>query len=549
MHYRNSSRASEVDRAENAKARQWIERTTKAKGIQSAVDVWRYILRYYLDSSHSDLMRDAAEVVEKRGEGIQEMHVPPVTYRTYVDDYFLSIWQAAPEEEFILTHNAFVPPAPTYAGEEDPFTHPKPLWKRKIDSFAFTITKLTQPQTLELNSVVLSNLEETGSLTFWSGMRMLRTAQAFRCNFPSSHLVIPLIGHLTASMKKGVLTPPSSVQSSAAAPDEDFDPLSLGDLVLYVLLMQICSGRKHFLSAYDRAHFILKIMTKAKPTSFAREINRKVLRAFKACRGDVEDGMSFAEGVNPAPLLSSIPCELSSQLFQLMIPYMSKRGAVMSGGEGTLEVLQHDIAVVSFLQRASCSPGVWHALSHSSPEALKILSRLFKKDTPADGFIAKFSSSGFSSCYDRAYALRTTFGMAGPTTKPISQRYYKLMAFIIQSLNDLAMLGFPPKPYSSRSRKRPKAQLVRNMPKAHSDLLIKNMKKFLRVELSGYRDESGEDTLDETTEEWVDEMAIVGCLAWLGKHRRNFLDFILDGFPQGINFKLFEDEEATARST
>ncbi|KAG1836747.1 hypothetical protein DFJ58DRAFT_162924 [Suillus subalutaceus] len=107
MHYRNSSRASEADRAENAKARQWIERTTKAKGIQSAVDVWRYILRYYLDSSHSDLMRDAAEVVEKRGEGIQEMHVPPVTYRTYVDDYFLSIWEAAPGEEFILTHNAF----------------------------------------------------------------------------------------------------------------------------------------------------------------------------------------------------------------------------------------------------------------------------------------------------------------------------------------------------------------------------------------------------------------------------------------------------------
>ncbi|KAG1780106.1 hypothetical protein EV702DRAFT_1194877 [Suillus placidus] len=286
-------------------------------------------------------------------------------------------------------------------------------------------------------------------------------------------------------MKTEVSTLHSSVQSSAAAPDEDFDPLSLGDLVLYVLLMQICSGRKQLLSAYDRA--------------------RKVHRAFKACRKDVEDGMSFAEGVNPAPLLSSIPSESSSQLFQLMIPYMSKRGAVMSGGEGTLEVLQRDVAVVSFL-----------------PAAPKILSRLFKKGTPADGFIAKFSPAGFSSSYNRAYALRRIFGMAGPTTMPISQRYYELMAFIIQSLDDLGMLGFPTEPYSSQLRKRPKAQLVHNMPKAHSDLLMKKMKKFIRAELPEY--ESGEDTLDETTKEWVDEMAIVGCLAWLGKHRRNVVD-------------------------
>ncbi|KAG2346533.1 hypothetical protein BDR05DRAFT_997494 [Suillus weaverae] len=111
MHYRNESRsrrAFEVDRPENAKARQWIERGMKAEGIQSAADMWRRILRYHLDSLHSDLMREAEKVVEKRGEeGHQEMHIPPVTYRTYVDDYFLSIWEAAPGEEFILTHNAF----------------------------------------------------------------------------------------------------------------------------------------------------------------------------------------------------------------------------------------------------------------------------------------------------------------------------------------------------------------------------------------------------------------------------------------------------------
>jgi hypothetical protein len=38
-------------------------------------------------------------------------------------------------------------------------------------------------------------------------------------------------------------------------------------------------------------------------------------------------------------------------------------------------------------------------------------------------------------------------------------------------------------------------------------------------------------------------MAIVNTLAWLGKHRRNFLDFILDGFSPEVGFKLFEDDE------
>ncbi|KAG2128648.1 uncharacterized protein EDB93DRAFT_152532 [Suillus bovinus] len=347
------------------------------------------------------------------------MHIPAVTYSAYMDDYFLSTWEAAEEEEFILTRNAFGLSEGSSARcpalhrifvlspriavvlcnkrlrpEKKRRRRPGSLKSSLLDvnlsvlvkvydgregSVWFEIMKLTRSQTLELNSVILFNLEQTSSLTFQSRTKMLRTALAFRSNFPSSHLITPLIARLTASIKTEELTLRSSWQSPAVAPNEDFDPLSLGDLVLYVLLMQICSGRKQFLSAYDRAHLILKIMAKAKPTSFAREIDRKVRRAFKACRGDIEDGISFAEGVDPASLLSALPSESSSQLFRLMILYMSERGAVMSGGEGTLEMLQRDVAVVSFLQRTSCSPGVWHALSHSSQRHPKILSRLFKR--------------------------------------------------------------------------------------------------------------------------------------------------------------------------
>ncbi|KAG1840676.1 hypothetical protein C8R48DRAFT_781694 [Suillus tomentosus] len=605
MHFRtksHTSRAFEVDRPENVQARQWVERILEADGTRSADDIWRHTLRYYLDFSHSDLMRDAAYAVESGEEDLPE-HIPSIAYRTYVDDYFLSIWEAARGEEFILTHNAFglsegsaagcpalhrifvlspriavvlcnvrlLPetkrrrrsgslksslldvnltlPFPNYTAGEGGiqfFLHQRSSWEIKSDNVMFEITKLTRSQTLELNSVVLLNLEKTGSLTFRSGTKMLRTAHAFRSNFPSSRLVVPLIAHLTTSLKsEGASALHLSVTSSAASPNEDFDPLSLGDLVLYVLLMQICSGCKQFPSAYDRAHLVLKIMAKAKPTSFARKIGRKVRRAFRACEGDMEDGMSFAEGVNPAPLLSSIPSKLSSQLFELMIPYMRKRGAKMSRGEETLTVLQRDVAVVSFLQHASCNPGVWHALSHSSPEAPKILSRLFKKGTPADEFIAKFSlSRSFSSGYNRAYSLRKVYGMAGPTTSAISQRYYGLTAFMIEYFDDLVALGFPPEPYFLQPCKRRKAQLVHIMPRAHSDLLMKRMKWFLRegLEEYEYEYESGEDTLDEATKECVDEMAIVGCLAWLGKHRRNIVDFILDGFPSSMNLELFEGE-------
>ncbi|KAG2108944.1 uncharacterized protein F5147DRAFT_576304 [Suillus discolor] len=122
MHYRNVSYSGtyfQADHPENAGGRQWIESFMKAKGIDSAVGVWLHFLEYYLDSSHSDIMRDAAKLVEKYGEeGLQNMmfqsHIPPhlehfpaYTYHTHANNYFFSIWEAAEGEEFILTQEAF----------------------------------------------------------------------------------------------------------------------------------------------------------------------------------------------------------------------------------------------------------------------------------------------------------------------------------------------------------------------------------------------------------------------------------------------------------
>jgi hypothetical protein len=345
-------------------------------------------------------------------------------------------------------------------------------------------------------------------------------------------------------------SPPS--QSPAAVPDQDVDALTLVDVVLYVLLMQICTGSRRFETAYDRAHLVFRIMEKAKPTSFADEISREVEKAFKVCKY-FGDEMSVGEGVSFAPLLSSISNELSSQLFQFMIPCMSKLGAVMSGSETILEELQDEVAVVSFLARASSSPAVWHTLLCTSPRASEILSKLFKKFASADTLALSFtrslhrnrlSQSSFSSEFHLAYSLRIVCGMSGPTTNSISQTYYKYMASMIQCLGRIT-LGYLPEPYTSQPRERPDARLIYKISEEHSDFLFSKMKMILPKTLPGYRPSPGGDTLNETIGKWIDEMAIVGCLLWLGKHRRSFLDYMLDGFPQDMNFKLFEDEEAT----
>ncbi|KAG2059275.1 hypothetical protein BDR06DRAFT_1003408 [Suillus hirtellus] len=122
MHYRNVACSDiyfQADHPENARSCQWIESFMKAKGLHSAAETWLHFLRYYLDTSHSNIMLHAAELVEKYGEeGLQKMmiesHIPPdlehfpaYTYYVQGNSYFFSIWEAAEGEEFIITSHAF----------------------------------------------------------------------------------------------------------------------------------------------------------------------------------------------------------------------------------------------------------------------------------------------------------------------------------------------------------------------------------------------------------------------------------------------------------
>ncbi|KAG2103168.1 hypothetical protein BD769DRAFT_1506418 [Suillus cothurnatus] len=480
-------------------------------------------------------------------------HFPAYTYHIHANSYFFSIWEAAEGKEFIITHNAFGLWEGLKGGCPDlhrifmvsprvaiilRHVDLRPELKEYIklgtfvscllnilpgrgenDSFVFKITKLSQPQTLQFNFILLINvMMKLCALTFLSRESMLSTA--------SKELLIPLITRLTITMEieMSALCLPS--QSLANVLDQDVDTLTLID--------EICTGTRRFETAYNRAHLIFK-MIQAKPTSFADEVSREVEKALKVCN-DLEVEMS----INFSPLPSSILNESSSQLFQFMIPCMSRLGAVMSGGEEILEQLQDEVTVVSFLARASSSPGVWHVLSCISPQAPKILSMLFKK-TPTD-----MTATHFARCMYRDQALRSSFSSEFYLAYSLWSIYYQLTASMIQCLAR-TMLRTLPEPYASQPCERPKARLVFKIPEEHSDFLLSIIKMILQKLLPGYEPSPGGDSLDQTMRKWVEEMAIIGCFAWLGKHRRNFLDWVLDRIPQvsDKDFKLFEDEEAT----
>ncbi|KAG2103056.1 uncharacterized protein F5147DRAFT_638901 [Suillus discolor] len=475
MHYRKVSCSNtyfQADHPENARGRQWIESYMKKKGIQSAVEFWLYVLRYYLDTSHSDIMRDAAELIEKYGEeGLQKMmtesHIPPdlenhdaYTYHTQADNYFFSIWEAAEGEEFILTHNTF---------------------------------------------------------GLWEGL-------GGGC--PGLHRIFVVSPRIALVLRHVVLRP------------EMKEYIKPGSLVSSLLHVNPVPPTPIYASGERGAHIDHVDVQSA--MSLAR---------YRSSQEGADDSFVFK--------ITKLSRPQTLEFNSVLLVNVTKTGSLtfLSRRSMLRTVRAFRSLPANFLESELLVPLIARladTVETEVPQAPEILSTLFKEDTPTDGFVVdltrlmyeRSSPSDFSSGFHMAYSLRRVCGMAGPTTNPVSLSYYQLTASIIQCLGR-TMLGSLPEPYSSQPRERPKARLLYKMPEEHSELLFSNMKMILRKSLPGYELSPGGSTLGQTLKKWIDEMAIVGCLAWLGKHRRNFLDYVLDGFLQSMNFKLFEDEEAT----
>ena len=122
MHYRSvrlSKTYFQRDHPDNTPIRQWLSEYRKKHNLNSDVDVWLHDLRYYLDTPHTQIIRDADAMVDQCGglkvvEEMMKTHIDPgvenfsaLAYKSQADFYFLCIWEAAENEEFTLGDNSF----------------------------------------------------------------------------------------------------------------------------------------------------------------------------------------------------------------------------------------------------------------------------------------------------------------------------------------------------------------------------------------------------------------------------------------------------------
>lgn len=118
MHYRNNGISQsyfDPNHPENAPARKWIEAYRQKFQLESSVDVWLHVLRYYLDTPHETILQNHVELMKRDSleSLLLTMEIDPSSkyeagaYGSQALMYYMSIWEAADDEEFLLGHNGF----------------------------------------------------------------------------------------------------------------------------------------------------------------------------------------------------------------------------------------------------------------------------------------------------------------------------------------------------------------------------------------------------------------------------------------------------------
>lgn len=121
MHYRNDAVSHtyfQEDHPENAPFCDWIRNVKKTRGLRTDHDVWLHGLNYYLETPHHTMVAAAEWVREELGDlrfqemlrsrialDIEEWYA--IDYETLANYFFLGIWEAADDSEFVLSGNGF----------------------------------------------------------------------------------------------------------------------------------------------------------------------------------------------------------------------------------------------------------------------------------------------------------------------------------------------------------------------------------------------------------------------------------------------------------
>ncbi|KAK0495822.1 hypothetical protein EDD18DRAFT_1167537 [Armillaria luteobubalina] len=375
--------------------RQWLIRYQAEHQCQTHVDVWLRVMRYYLDTPHSQIVDDAYAEFKKYGynEAFQQVvtgidpaseHPESLAYQVQAEQCFLGIWEAEATSEFILTNRAFglwegLTPAggihriflvsprialvlrsnalPLFDDEAPKKSALLSIPKRNLhlasskvnrqrsphDVFTFTITKLTLDQTDAFNVVLLDNVKSDGAITFLGGERMLRTLRVFwhdSLHKFDRQKYASLMRHLS-------IIPPSLYHASTP-----FEPV---DTELYVALMGIVLNQTKFISGYDRALSIYRLLQKTsrrRTCSFLTQHIYNLTVFMEGCQSHFSmlGGPKFRKTESSLRLKMSLSPEVSARVFTTLEIFVSKTlGVSMDFDEDVLGKLGKEVALLAFL--------------------------------------------------------------------------------------------------------------------------------------------------------------------------------------------------------
>lgn len=584
MHYR-SSRLVDVyfdeNHPDNVPMRPWIIHCKKTHGFKSPAEMWLHMLNYYLDNSHSQLMTHAAGITDKYGMGgvmgfmLPDNQVPPeiehfpaISYQTNCGGHYTCIWQAADEEEFVLTHNGFglwegrvdgqpyvhrifiISPrviivlrsvvltikdftekmAPSIQSSLLEIENGPPTCRRTQefpdrdtvtamenyrsskqadgDVFTFNIKKLTVTQTMEVNSVLLDNVRKDGSVTFVSKTNMLRTARTFSgvlYHVFCNPRIFGLLNLLQDDLK--------SENASG------IDAMKVVHFELFGLLLDASTGNRTFASAYERARKVLAVIVDQIHFSsvFASEIEERVgtvcARFLSNCDGDkLPPYVSWIE---------TLPLETSTALFPFVFAVMEGSGFARAPSTSPLDVIQDEAVVLTFLEHVSVNVDGWYKLMTNDAGAALILSQLFEEGTTPDDVMMTLvthiaaSPQKCNSHYERACVLHRAICVSGPMRNKLTMYCSSSIAAIVTGLS----LIIP----SNKRSEQPNARLSNRLSQAHWLQLVQMIKDSMGQGEVSFTSGRGE-LPSSDIRHMADDVIVVGVLLWMAKERSDFLD-------------------------
>ena len=226
--------------------------------------------------------------------------------------------------------------------------------KAQSDLFTFKITKLTPPQTHNINEVIMLNINPNGSLTFCSPLSALNTVRAFMAS--KDRFVQQRKKDYSALLKELTSNSPPTAN---AAPLQDLE-----DNKFKLVLDSIVNGAMEFKSEYDRAHRVFSLLKDDSPLSHPmavkiRKLTGTIVELWAGILGAPPKNHNRCPEANLVEILSK---EDSDKFYSVMKNLLSKLGVEIQNGT-VLMTLAEETIILCVVQR----------MARDRREALEIL--------------------------------------------------------------------------------------------------------------------------------------------------------------------------------